>query len=331
MSELRDDLLRALERRGALLSALAAEGTDCVRLFHGTVEGRPGLTVDRYGPVLLAQTWGAPLAEGELEAIARTIDDTLGTTLVPVWNDRGERERAPLDDVRLGAPIGHELGIAYDVRPRHRGQDPLLFLDLRAGRRWVKAHADGKRVLNLFAYTCGVGLAACAGGAREVWNVDFAKSALEVGRANAERNGFAAERFRTLHEDALPMLRQLAGLPVKGRGARGRQLTRFEPRTFDVVVLDPPRWARTPFGAIDVERDYPSLVKPALLATASGGVLVATNHLPHVEREEFERMIRRTGEKCGRPIASLEMLSPEEDFPSPDGRPPLKIALVRVA
>ena len=63
----------------------------------------------------------------------------------------------------------------------------MLFLDLRAGRRWVKGAAHDKTVLNLFAYTCGIGVAALAGGARQVVNVDFARSALAVGEANAAR------------------------------------------------------------------------------------------------------------------------------------------------
>lgn len=330
------EIERAIAARAGLLDRCAREGTDCVRLFHGTVEGRPGLTIDRYGPVLLVQTWREPLEGTELDAIARTVERALpgvagGAALVPCWNHRGPSRDEGLvggGDPGIHEAIGRELGALFDVRPRHRGQDPLLFLDFRVARRWVRGAARDRSVLNLFAYTCGIGVAACLGGAREAWNVDFASSALEVGRANAARNGIEDSRFRTLEEDALPVLRQLAGLPVKGRGAR-RGFTKMPARTFDLVVLDPPRWAKTPFGAIDVVRDYPSLFKPALLACAPGGAVLATNHVPQVPLEEWVAVLRRSAEKCGRPIAEPEILVPEEDFPSPDGRPPLKIAIAR--
>ena len=321
------EIERAIERRRSLLERWAREETDCVRLFHGIAEGRPGLTVDGYGPVLLVQTWREPLAEGELDAIARAVERGIGAPLIPCWNHRGEQESAG-HDPQLDEAIGRELGARYDVRPRHRGQDPLLFLDFRVARRWVRENARDRSVLNLFAYTCGIGVAACLGGAKQVWNVDFARSALEVGKTNAALNGIDAARFLTLEEDAIPVLRQVAGLSVKGRGAR-RGFTKRGERTFDLVVLDPPRWAKTPFGAIDVVRDYPSLFKPALLACARGGAVLATNHVPQVPLEEWVAVLKRTAEKCGRPIEEPEILVPEEDFPSPDGHPPLKIAIAR--
>src|SRR4029079_11623229 len=101
----------------------------------------------------------------------------------PIDFDRWHRPVLPPD------PIVRELGVPYDARPRHRGQDPLLFLDLRVVRRRVLELARGRSVLNLFAYTCGVGVAAARAGAAEVWNVDFAASALDVGRRNAALSG----------------------------------------------------------------------------------------------------------------------------------------------
>ena len=334
MSDLLDLVGTAVARRQALLAALTAEDTDCVRLFHGAVEGASGVTVDRYGPVLLVQTWREPLAAGELDAISETVTGMLGATLLPCWNHRGpEGGGSPWEDTGE-ALLGHELGLAYDVRPRHRGQDPLLFLDLRAGRRWIKREADGKNVLNLFAYTCGLGVAALAGGARQVVNVDFAESALAIGRANAARAvadvRTLADRFVTIVDDVIPVVRQLAGLTMPTRGKRARPFARRAPRQFDVVVLDPPRWATGRYGAVDVVRDYPSLFKPALLATAPGGVVLATNHVPSVALADWLGILERAAAKAGRPLTGLETLTPEADFPSFDGRHPLKIALARV-
>ncbi len=328
-------LAAALARRRDLLARLESEGTDCVRLLHGVAEDAPGITIDRYGPILLVQTWREPLAEGELDTLAAIVNDSLGTTLTPCWNHRGDGPGGSARaDAALDAPIGHELGLAYDVRPRHRGQDPLLFLDLRVGRRWVKGASAGTTVMNLFAYTCGMGVAALAGGAREVVNVDFAAPALAVGRANAARNvpeGTDLEtRFVTITDDVIPVLRQFAGLAMPARGKRARAYTRRPARQFDLVVLDPPRWAKGKYGAIDVVRDYASLFKPALLATAPGGTVVATNHVPEVDRDDWLASLERCAAKAGRPLAALDVLTPEDDFPSPDARHPLKIALARV-
>jgi 23S rRNA (cytosine1962-C5)-methyltransferase len=310
---------RALDRRSDAIPRWHAEGTDCYRLLHGAVEDAPGVTVDRYGPILLVQTWrDVPVDVG---ALRQRAGSAVGAELIGVWNHRVP----PIDFERHhpvalpGEIVGHELGVAYDVRPRHRGQDPLLFLDLRVLRRRVKATATGRSVLNLFAYTGGVGVCAAVGGARQVWNVDFAASALEVARDNARRNRVEVTQ---VHQDALAVIRQLAGLPA----GRRRPRDPMAPRTFDLVVLDPPAWSKGPYGAVDVLRDYPSLFKPAVLATAPGGVVAATNHVPVVDRDGWLEGLERCARKAGRPLASVELLVPEEDFPSPDGRPPLKIA-----
>ncbi len=331
MSELIAALERALIRREPLLMRLAAEDTDCVRLLHGVAEGAPQVTIDRYGPVLLVQSWRGPLEERELDALGELVARRLGVSLEVVCNDRSGPARQRGVPEEGEPPLGRELGLVYDVRPKHRGQDPLLFLDFRAARRWVKAQSAGKEVLNLYAYTCGIGVAAAAGGARSVLNVDFARSALEVGEANAARNG-VSDRFEVLQDDAQVVARQFAGLSSAGRRRRGAPVPAPRARrTFDVVVLDPPRWSKSTFGAVDVVRDYPSLFKPALMATAPGGVVLASNHVPSVDRDGWLAVLRRTAQKAGRPLASVELIGPEDDFPSFDGAPPLKLAVCTVA
>ena len=79
---------------------------------------------------------------------------------------------------------------------------------------------------------------------------------------------------------------------------------------------------------MDPVRDYPSLFKPALLATAPGGAVLATNHVSKVERDTWLEQLRRCAAKAGRPLRSLQPIQPEADFPSPDGNPPLKMAKI---
>ena len=110
---------------------------------------------------------------------------------------------------------------------------------------------------------------------------------------------------------------------------RGRRLPRFprlEPESFDLVLLDPPTYAKSPFGVVDLVRDYQSLLKPALGTVASGGVLYCTCHVASVEEEDWHIQLRRCAAKHRRPIRSLDVIRPGEDFPSLDARPPLKVA-----
>ena len=181
MPSLDQALRAALAARENLLRELHAQGTDCYRLFHGSQEGVGGLTVDRYGAQLMVQSFHQTLNRDELLALHEQVNDTLGFATLLVYNDRSKGNSrvdrsdpvyAP-DEQALVDLVGREWGLNYRVRGRHAGQDPLLFLDLRNARGWVQRHSAGKRVLNLFAYTCGVGLNAAAGGASEVVNLDL--------------------------------------------------------------------------------------------------------------------------------------------------------------
>jgi 23S rRNA (cytosine1962-C5)-methyltransferase len=329
-------LAAALEARGELLGRLHAEGTDAYRVFHGTVEGQPGLTVDRYGDLLLVQSFHQSLAPEELAAVesfyAKALPD-----LIPIYNDRsrGNSRIANLlppeqmEAARLPREA-HELGVTYLVQARHAGQDPWLFLDLRAGRRRVMREAPGRSLLNMFAYTCGVGIAAAKAGASSVMNVDFAESSLSVGRQNARLNELPTQPL-FIKSDAFAALRQLSGIgqPERVRGKRMPEFPKLEPQRFDLVFLDPPRYAKSPFGVVDVINDYPAVFKPALLCTAEGGTLFCSNNVANVDRDGWLDQLQRSARKAGRPIRDFEWIWPEADFPSPDGKPPLKMVALK--
>lgn len=337
MSVLTQALRAALDSRTDLLATLHGQGTDCYRLFHGSQEGAGGLTLDRYGPQLLVQTFHQALDHDTLVQLHAEVQRSLGHDLHLVYNDRsqGNSRIDRHDAVYTPTPealedmIGHEWGLNYRVRGRHAGQDPLLFLDLREARGWVKDHAKGKSVLNLFAYTCGVGLSAAAGGASEVCNLDFAEGNLAVGRENGLLNAQLAP-MSFIQSDYFPAIRQLAGLPISQR--RGQKLpsyARLAQRQFDLVLLDPPAWAKSAFGTVDLLRDYQSLLKPAILATAPDGVLICCNNLAKVAFDDWRDQVLRCAEKAGRPVRQWQRLGPGADFPSADGQPPLKIMVLQ--
>ncbi|AOE87456.1 class I SAM-dependent rRNA methyltransferase [Pseudomonas sp. TCU-HL1] len=337
-SALLQALRAALDNRHTLLAALHAQGTDCYRLFHGSQEGAPGLTIDRYGPQLMVQSFHQPLERESLLALVAAVEVFLGEKLLLVYNDRSQGNsridrRDPVyqaEDAALEDLVGHEWGLSYRVRGRHAGQDPLLFLDLRNARGWVKDHSAGKSVLNLFAYTCGIGLCAAAGGASEVWNLDFAEGNLAAGRENGALNP-ELPPMHFVQSDYFPAIRQLAGLPIARRhGQKLPSYPRLEQRQFDLVFLDPPAWAKSAFGTVDLLRDYQSLLKPALLATADDGVLICNNNLAKVPMEEWREQVLRCAHKLGRPVRDCQQLAPATDFPSQDARPPLKTLVLQL-
>ena len=336
-TSLSDLLAAALAARTDLMAQLHAEDTNAYRVFHGTTEGCPGLTVDRYGELLLVQTFHQPLESGQLAALTAFYAQAL-PGLATTYNDRSganSRINNPLSAADLAsASVPHEIkemGVKYLVQARHAGQDPWLFLDLRAGRRRVMKEAAGKSLLNLFAYTCGVGIAAAQAGARFVMNVDFSESSLQVGKENARLNELPI-RPRFVKSDAFAAMRQLAGLgqPTMVRGKRMPAFPKMEAQQFDMVFLDPPRYAKSLFGVVDLVNDYPSVFKPALLCTAPGGTLICCNNVAQVERDAWAEQLHRSAAKAERPIRELEWITPEADFPSIDGQPPLKMALLRV-
>lgn len=330
-------LEKALAARADLSQRLRDEKTDCYRLFHGVTEGAPGLTIDRYGSLVLIQTFREPLNPEDQTALQTALSESLSLPFEFAYNHRGKARGETFATWHVPSPEALEektcleFGVKYLIRARHQGIDPWLFLDLRVGRRYIKDTVRSGSFLNLFAYTGSAGVVAAVAGATEICNVDFAASSLEVGDRNASLNAVDAGRIRSLQEDCLPVLRQLAGLPCGGRRNRTRDTVKLEPRQFDFVFLDPPTWSKGAFGAVDIENDYQTLFKPAvIIARPGGGRILATNHLASVDRDAWIESLKRCAAKAGRELKSVTPLEPESDFPSFDGKPPLKIVICEV-
>jgi 23S rRNA (cytosine1962-C5)-methyltransferase len=203
-----------------------------------------------------------------------------------------------------------EFGVRYEVRPA-AGLSVGLFLDMRDVRHWLRFVSRGLRVLNLFAYTCSLGVCAALGGARRVVNLDVSRPYLEWGRRNYELNGLAADPHDFIYGDAFDWLRRFT--------RRSEQ--------FDLVVVDPPSFSSTPFS---VTRDYVRLVEAAARVVSPGGtLLVATNHAPTTD-ERFDAWIHAGLEAAARHGSIVRRWhEPEPDFPvAPDGRPYLKVRAV---
>lgn len=190
-----------------------------------------------------------------------------------------------------------ELGVPFVIRP---GADLSLglFTDARPMRAWVQAHAPA-RVLNTFAYTCGFGLSAALRGAQTVKNVDLSRKVLAWGQENYALSGLPAPDTDFLYGDVFEWLTRL-----RRRGD-----------VFDLVVLDPPSFARGKAGVWRSERDYAALIAQAADVTAPGGRILALLNHAGVPASSFERQVEAGLLQAGRRGRVQTRLAPGEDYP----------------
>lgn len=240
-------------------------GDDAVRLFHGRgghYAGCEHLCLDWFAPVLLLTSF-TPLADDDLatcqQAIAarwQAIRPDSQLNLVYQYRSAGETFTQVLQGEVPEPHIVSENGARFQVHLM-RGQNHGLFLDMANGREWVRANARYKKVLNLFAYTCGFSVAALQGGADEVVNMDMSKGALGIGKQNHLLNDFSAGA-RFLGHDIF-----------KSWG----KLKKLGP--YDIIVADPPSNQK---GSFVATKDYVRLIRrlPELLAE-NGEVLLCLN------------------------------------------------------
>ena len=330
-------LQTALSTRSAFIAELMAAETNSYRLFNGEADGRTGLTIDRYGDLILVESFRGPLSENDLSEI-----EAFYAPLVPeavlIYNDRSVGDLSvvnPLPPAQINAAMlpreSRELGVAYRMQGRHQGHEPLLPLELRPLRRQVMAEATGKTVLNVFANTCSTGIAAAKAGATFVVNVDASDYALSIGKESARINTLPV-RPRFVKSDAFAAMRQFAGIgqAERVRGKRMPPFPKIEPRQFDLVVLDPPAYGKSAFGVINSLVDYASVFKPALLCTAPDGSLICTHRVSEVDRNAWAEQLTRAAAKAGRPVKELSWIELDADFPPTPGREALKVALLRI-
>src|SRR5690606_32882881 len=163
---------------------------DCYRLLHGWSEGLPGVEVDRYGDTLVIEI--RPEAEALVEALASGFERHRRFERAVVRS----RQRPVTTRLVRGAPppdgqvIVTEAGLRFLVEPLRAG-NPGLYLDARPARAWIRDHSAGRRILNLFAFSGSLGVAAAAGGARSILHVDASDAVLAWCRANHALNGLA--------------------------------------------------------------------------------------------------------------------------------------------
>ena len=272
---LRKRLAAAIARRESL-----RPGSDAVRLVHGESDGLPGLVVDRYGSVLVAQilsagaerwrdAWGPMLAELTGAAAVYERSDVEVRTLEGLAPRTGPLVGKAPDVVRIV-----EDGIAYEVDVA-RGQKTGFYIDQRDNRALAATLAEGRDALNGFCYTGGFSLAALKGGAKRVLSLDTSEEALVLARRNLELNAFEADRAEWLAADVFAHLRKL----------------RDQNRKFGLIVLDPPKFAPTEKHVPNAARAYKDINLWAFKLLAPGGHLLTFSCSGAVSADLFQKIV----------------------------------------
>ncbi len=265
--------------------------TNAYRLLHGEGDGLPGVIVDLYGGVAVLKLYSEGLAPHRaalveaLKANLPSLTSVLGRDEVRE-GDADTARRAP-GKVLWGAPVEELLTIEeHGVRllvDCLRGQKTGLFLDQRENRRLVRELSRGRSVLNCFSYTGGFSVNAALGGAERVMSVDLDADAIALCRRNFKENGLAAERHDFLAADVHEVLHSFA--------AREKQ--------FDLIILDPPAYAKSQ-RAVEAALDgYASLNRAAMKLLAPGGILCTASCTARVSPDAFLSTVKEAAAKDG--------------------------------
>jgi 23S rRNA (cytosine1962-C5)-methyltransferase len=281
--------------------------SDSVRLVHGESDGLPGLIVDRYGDTLVAQFLSSG-AERWKDVLADALLAATGLTKLYERSDANGRALEGLPEVtgwlRGEGPVElvlreHDWRRGVNIATGHKTG---FYLDQRDSRQRFAAYnrrLKFERVLNCYCYTGGFTVAALTGGAAHVTSIDSSGPALAQAAANVALNGFEASRATFLDADVNASLRQF--------GAAGR--------TFDAIVLDPPKFAPTVTHAERAARAYKDINRLAFKLLAPGGVLFTYSCSGGISADLFHKIVASAGIDAGVDGFITERLGGAPDHP----------------
>lgn len=277
------------------------------RLIFGESDGLPGLTVDRFEDVLVAQCLclGTELRK---EFLYKTLVDIMskeGVKITAVYerNDAPIRIKEGLEQEKgfaIGSGDGHVLitenGIKYDV-DYINGQKTGFFLDQKYNRQAVAKIARGKRVLDLFTHTGAFGLNCAKGGAESVTSVDISQDALDSARKNAEMNGLPVEYLKA---DIFQLLTQMA------------QEKRHD---YDLIILDPPAFTKSGATVKSAIRGYKEINMKAMRLLPRGGYLATCSCSHFMTNQLFRDMLRSAAQDADVSLKQIEERRQSPDHP----------------
>ncbi len=279
-------------------------GNTGVRLIHAESDGLPGLIVDQYGDVLVMQL-GSAGPEFWRETLADILQELLSPECIYERSDSDGRELEGLPK-RAGILRGtlpdkvevteHGLHFAVDVAA---GQKTGFYLDQRDNRALTGTLADGRDVLNCFCYTGGFSLYALRGGAKSVLSIDSSQEALQLAQDNVLLNGLDASKAEWLCADVFEALRKL----------------RDQNRKFDLIVLDPPKFAPTAAFAEKASRAYKDINLLGFKLLRPGGLLFTYSCSGGISDDLFQKIIAGAALDAGVEAQIVSKLHAAADHP----------------
>lgn len=273
------------------------------RVVFGESDGLPGLVLDRFDDVVVGQ-----ISTVGMEMMRVDVEAAVAEVLAPrclVWKNAGSVRQFEALPEYVEAGIGelpggvrvHEGGVEFAVDPV-RGQKTGWFYDQRANRDLLERFVRGARVLDCFSYVGAWGIRAAALGAAEVTCLDASAQAVGQIASNAALNGLA-ERVRPVQGDAFEVLRDL----------------RQQRRRFDVVIVDPPAFAKRRKDFPEARTAYRRINELALRVLADDGILVSCSCSFHMPREPFIDAVGHGAARLGRSYRVLTHLGQAPDHP----------------
>ena len=274
---------------------------DCMRLVHGEGDFLPGLVVDLYGPtaVMQAHSPGMHFCRNE---VARALSELPGIRSVYYKSDTTLPYKAhldPVNDYLLGnydGCIATENGLQFNI-DWLRGQKTGFFVDQRDNRALLEHYSRDREVLNMFCYTGGFSVYAMRGGAAKVDSVDSSAKAVALTDANIELNFPGDERHRSFAVDAF------------------RFLGDMEPGSYDLIVLDPPAFAKHRGALKNGLLGYRKLNAKAFEKIRPGGIIFTFSCSQVVTREMFRLAVFSAAAQSGRKVRILHQLTQPADHP----------------
>ncbi|MGF1703773.1 class I SAM-dependent methyltransferase [Photobacterium makurazakiensis] len=301
-----DFFVKRLKAAQGLRDILAArDGLTGYRLIAAESDGLPGITIDRYQDFLVCQLLSAG-AEVQKDALIEALNICYPECSVYERSDVSVRKKEGLKQ-RTGVLSGEEppkfvtieengVKINVDIVGGHKTG---FYLDQRDSREAAVKYVDGKRVLNCFSYTGGFGLYALKGNASKVVNVDVSQPALDTARMNAEMNGFPVENAEFLNADVFKLLRE-----YRERGEK-----------FDVVIMDPPKFAESKSQLVGACRGYKDINMLAMQILNPGGTLLTYSCSGLMDNNLFQKIIADAALDAHREVQFIERFSQAADHP----------------
>jgi 23S rRNA (cytosine1962-C5)-methyltransferase len=287
-------LAAAFQKRQAI--GLPNTETTCFRWVHGEGDQLPGLIVDVYGGhvVLQCHTTGMVRAAAQIALAVQAMDFLPVETIV--LQDERVKTDTPLHfllgDAREDVVLEH--GLKYAVNWAE-GQKTGFFLDQRINRLLLKDYAGNRKVLNAFSYSGGFSVTALAGGAREVHSVDISAKALDLAHKNVALNGFQ-DRHQGMVADVMRFVNDMDA-------------------DYDVVILDPPAFAKRLDARHKAVQGYRNLNYKALRKMKSGSLLFTFSCSQVVDKSMFQGAVMAAGLEAGRQLSILHQLNQPADHP----------------